>query len=92
MAQRRARIASRIGLHARPAAIFAKRAAAVPVAVTITKEGRNPVAAKSLLGLLTLGAQCGDEVLLTAEGSGAEDALEELAAVLETDHDSPAAG
>jgi phosphocarrier protein len=86
--ERRATIASRVGLHARPAALFAKAAAAAPVRVTISKENKSPVNAASVLSLMTLGAEHGDEVVLAAEGDGADAALEELAAMLERDLDA----
>lgn len=89
MPERHVTIASRVGLHARPAALFAKAAADVPVSVTIRKDGGDPVAAASILGLMTLGAEHGDEVVLAADGSGADDALDHLAALLATDLGAP---
>lgn len=88
MPERRATIASRVGLHARPAALFAKAAGAAPVRVTIRKEGKSPVNAASVLSLMALGAEYGDEVVLSAEGDGAEAALDELGAMLERDLDA----
>ncbi|MEU5153628.1 HPr family phosphocarrier protein [Glycomyces sp. NPDC021274] len=88
MPERRVTIASAVGLHARPAKLFAKLAAAQPAKVHIAKEGQEPVDARSLLMLLTLDAKGGDEVVLTAEGDGAEDALDALAAELQTDRDA----
>ncbi|MPY79948.1 MAG: HPr family phosphocarrier protein [Actinophytocola sp.] len=84
MVKRRVTIVSEVGLHARPAAAFAKAAAAVPLAVTIRKDGKDPVDAASVLGLMTLGAEHGDEVVLAADGAGADAALDQLAAVLAT--------
>jgi phosphocarrier protein HPr len=81
-------IASRVGLHARPAAVFVKAAAAQPVGVTIRKDDGLPVDATSILAVMTLGAEQGDEVTITAEGDGAEEALAALAALLETDLDA----
>lgn len=91
MAERIATIASRMGLHARPAAIFAEAAAEQPVEVTIALEGEpieEALDASSILSLMGLGAEHGTRVVLRAEGEGAEQALETLAAVLETDHDA----
>jgi len=91
MAERIATIASRVGLHARPAAIFAEAAAEQPVEVTIALEGEpieEALDATSILSLMGLGAEHGTRVVLRAEGEGAEQALETLAAVLETDHDA----
>jgi phosphocarrier protein HPr len=82
MGERQVRIGSKVGLHARPAALFAKAAARAGVPVQIAKDGQPPVNARSLLSLLTLGAGHGDVVTLRAEGDGAEAALDELAAML----------
>jgi len=73
------------GLHARPAALFVKEAAAQPAAVTIARPGGDPVEAASILGVMTLGVGAGDEVVLaTAEdGDGAAAALDALASFLE---------
>jgi phosphocarrier protein len=87
MGQRQVRVGSKVGLHARPAALFAKAVARTGVPVTIAKDGQPPVNAKSLLNLLTLGAGHGDLVTLHADGDGAEAALDELAAMLERELD-----
>ena len=71
MAQRSAVVASKVGLHARPAAVFVRAVADSGVPVTIAKGGGEPVDAASILGVMTLGAEHGDEVTLTAEGDGA---------------------
>jgi phosphotransferase system HPr (HPr) family protein len=54
MPERRVTVASKVGLHARPAALVAKAAATQPVAVSIAKDGGEPVAAGSVLNLMTL--------------------------------------
>jgi phosphocarrier protein HPr len=88
--ERKATIASKVGLHARPAAIFVKAASEQPASVTIVKVGSDadPVDASSILGVMTLGAEFGDEVLLTSEGDGAEDPPDALAALLAKDLDA----
>ena len=43
MAQRSAVVASKVGLHARPAAVFVKAVAASGVPVTIAQAGAEPV-------------------------------------------------
>ena len=91
MAERKATVASRVGLHARPASIFAEAAAAQPVDVTIAMEGDpadEAMDASSMLSLMSLGASHGDVVVLRSDGEGAETALEELAKILETDLDA----
>jgi phosphocarrier protein HPr len=88
MAQRVVSIGSRSGLHARPAATFVQAAAQAPVPVTIAVAGKSPVAAGSLLGVMTLGAGYGDQVTLTAEGDQAEAVLDGLAQLLSKELDA----
>lgn len=88
MPERRVTVGSKVGLHARPAALVAKAAAAAPVAITIRKGDGQPVAAGSVLNLMTLGAMHGDEVVLSADGDGADAALDELAALVVADLDA----
>ncbi|NQD41028.1 HPr family phosphocarrier protein [Glutamicibacter halophytocola] len=91
MAERKAIIGSRVGLHARPAAIFAEAAAELPVEVTIAREGEpaeDAMDASSILSLMGLGAEHGTTVVLRAEGDGADAALDQLVTILETDHDA----
>ncbi|SFJ69677.1 phosphocarrier protein [Amycolatopsis sacchari] len=88
MLERRVIVGSSVGLHARPAALFVKAAAAQPMPVTIGVGDGAPVDARSLLSVMGLGAKGGDEVVLRAEGPEAEAALSELASVIEADHDA----
>ena len=88
MGERQVRIGSKVGLHARPASLFAKAVAQSGVPVQISKDGQPPVNARSLLNLLTLGAAHGDVVTLRAEGESADAALDELAAMLERELDA----
>jgi phosphocarrier protein HPr len=87
MPERRVTVGSKVGLHARPAAVVAKAAAASQVAITIRKSDGKPVAAASVLNLMTLGAMHGDEVVLAAEGDGADAALDALAELVVKDLD-----
>ncbi|HMG29628.1 MAG TPA: HPr family phosphocarrier protein [Jiangellaceae bacterium] len=91
MAERVVVVGSRVGLHARPAALFVKAAAELPVPVRIRKGDGKAVDARSILAVLALGAKGGDEVALEADGEGAEAALDTLTAVLQADHDEPVA-
>ena len=88
MAERRVVIASRVGLHARPAALFVQAVQQTGTPVTIAAGGRPPVDASSILNVLTLGAAGGDEVVLSADGEGADRALDDLVALLERDLDA----
>jgi phosphocarrier protein len=75
------------GLHARPAALFSQAASEQPAAVTIETADAGPVRASSILMLLTLDVGHGEEVTLRAEGEGAEESLDALAALLGTNLD-----
>jgi len=80
-------VASSVGLHARPASLFAQAAAKAGLPVTLTSAAGKSVNAASILGVLSLGIGHGEEVTLSAEGDGADAALESLAVVLNTDLD-----
>lgn len=81
-------VGSKVGLHARPAALFVQAATRAGIPVFIAKPGQEPADARSILSVLALDARGGDQVVLTAEGEGAEAALETLAELVATDHDS----
>lgn len=87
MAEKTVTVASSVGLHARPASLFAQAAAKVGVPVTLTSAAGKSVNAASILGVLSLGIGHGEEVTLASEGEGADAAVEELAALLEKDLD-----
>ena len=89
MPERRVAVGSKVGLHARPAAVFVKAAAEQSVPVTIRKPDGAPVNAASILSIMTLGVSHGDKVVLAAEGDGANAALDSLTALLEKDLDAP---
>ncbi|RFS86701.1 HPr family phosphocarrier protein [Actinomadura spongiicola] len=84
MTERNVKIQSRVGLHARPAALFVQTAAKAPMDVTVGKPGGTPVNAKSILAVLGLDARHGEEVVLSAEGAGAEELLDSLETLLST--------
>ena len=91
MSERKATIASRVGLHARPAGIFAEAVGELTIEVTIAMEGEpadDAMDASSILSLMSLGAANGDVVVLRAEGEGADEVLEALVVILETDLDA----
>lgn len=90
MPSRDVAIASAVGLHARPANLFVTEVTSIGIPVTISKQGGRAVDARSMLGVMTMGVKHGEVVTLTAEGDGAEAALDRLVAFLELDHDAPA--
>lgn len=88
MPERSAVIGSRVGLHARPASLFIDAVKRQPVKVTIAKGDSGPLNAASILSIISLGATNGETVTLAAEGDGADEALDELVALLESDLDA----
>lgn len=87
MAERTLAVASAHGLHARPAALFVKAVTDSGLAVELQK-GERKINAASILGVVSLGIEHGDDVTLRVDGEGADAVLETLAAFLEKDHDA----
>lgn len=77
MPERTAVVASRIGLHARPASLVSLAAAGTGVPMQIAAHGRT-VNAASILGILSLDVSHGDEVVVSADDAAAVDKLIEL--------------
>ena len=87
MPERTVTVASSVGLHARPASLFSQAAAQAGVPITLTSQSGRSVNAASILGVLSLGVGHGDEVTLSADGEGADVALDSLVELLSKDLD-----
>ena len=75
-------IGNKLGLHARPAAMFVRVANRFSADIQVEKDGEE-INGKSIMGLMLLAAGCGSRLKVTATGSDAADmikALEELIA------------
>jgi phosphocarrier protein HPr len=70
-------IINRLGLHARPAAMFVRIASRYRSEVWVSKEGEE-VNGKSIMGLMMLAAGQGSILHLRCEGPDADKAVEEL--------------
>lgn len=81
-------IANRLGLHARAAAKFVTLAERFGASVDVVKDGQA-VSARSIMGLMMLGAGRGAQVELRAEGWDAKEALDALAALVESGFNEP---
>lgn len=91
MIERTATIASTVGLHARPASIFAEAAGELDAEVTIARVGdpiEDAVDADSMLALMSLGMEFGEVVVLRTDDDSASAALDSLVTILETNHDA----
>lgn len=72
-----------VGLHARPAGLFVKQAAAYQSKITVTnKETGKKADAKRIMGVMSLGVKQGNEALLEIEGEDEEKAAVELEAFM----------
>ena len=76
-------IRNRRGLHARAAAKFVSLAERFGASVDILKDGQS-VSSRSIMGLMMLGAGQGSRIEMRAEGWDAKEALEALAALVES--------
>ena len=70
-------IVNRLGLHARPAAMFVRIASRYRSEVWVSKEGEE-VNGKSIMGLMMLAAGQGSKLRIRCEGPDADKAMEEL--------------
>ena len=79
-------IPNKRGLHARAAAKFVTMAERFGASVDVIRDGQT-VSARSIMGLMMLGAGKGAEIELRAEGWDAKEALDALAALVEAGFD-----
>lgn len=79
--ERTVEIINKLGLHARASAKLVTLANKFTADVRLKKDGRE-VSAKSILNIIMLAAGIGSQVTLIAEGEDAEQAIEELAALV----------
>lgn len=80
MAKRTVVVGSRVGLHARPAALVAEAAGKYDDEILLSVEGEEPVDASSSMMIMTLGAENGAEVTVESDNEGAVDAIADLIA------------
>ena len=81
MVERSVQILNKNGLHARPAAEIVKISARFQSDVTLVRDDMK-VNGKSIMGVMMLAAECGSTLVLRAEGSDADEALDALAALI----------
>jgi len=70
----------KVGLHARPAAIFVRQAASYSSRITIENltKGTPPANAKSILSVMTAAVRMDDRVRIAADGNDEQEAVEAL--------------
>ncbi|MCF7790430.1 MAG: HPr family phosphocarrier protein [Victivallales bacterium] len=75
---------NKLGLHARPASNFVKKASEFESEITIEKEGET-VNGKSLIELLMLAAEYNTKLKITAKGPDAYQAIEAIETLIKND-------
>ena len=88
-AARTVEVVNKRGLHARASAKFVKLAGEFDAEVTVTRDGQT-VDARSIMGLMMLGAGPGSVLELKARGEEAEAALDALAELIRSRFDEDA--
>ncbi len=78
-------VTNRLGIHARPATVFVQAAAKFQADIFLSKGDVSRVNGKSIMGVMMLAAEQGAEVLVEAEGTDAEQAVDALAELLVND-------
>jgi phosphocarrier protein len=81
-------IPNRRGLHARAAAKLVTMAERFSAAVDVIRDGQT-VSARSIMGLMMLGAGYGSDILLRAEGWDSKEAIDAIAALIEAGFNEP---
>lgn len=79
-------IKNRLGLHARPAAMFVQEAARYKSKVLVVKDGLE-VNGKSVMGLMLLAAESGSKLTIKADGPDEAKAIEALEKLFERKFD-----
>jgi len=79
-------IVNKMGMHARPAAQFVKRASKFECEVWVEKDDEQ-VNGKSIMGLMMLAAGQGAKLTITTEGQDAESAIQELGRLIQCGFD-----
>jgi len=83
MIERVVKIKNKAGLHTRPAATIVKLAARYKCEFFISRDGMN-INGKSIIGVMTLAAEEGAELVLTFDGEDEEDAAKEIVELFES--------
>lgn len=76
-------VGNQLGMHARPASMFVKLATKFNSEIFVEKDGES-VNGKSIMGLMMLAAGPGSKLTVRADGDDADQAIEELNLLFES--------
>ncbi|WP_018297965.1 HPr family phosphocarrier protein [Corynebacterium lubricantis] len=87
MASKTVKVGSSVGLHARPATVIAEEAAKYDdeILITLASDEDEEADAASSLMIMALGAEQGDEVIVSSDNA---EAVNTIAALIESDLDA----
>src|SRR6267154_2371204 len=74
-------VSNKLGIHARPAAMFVKTANRFHCDIFVEKDGEK-INGKSIMGLMMLAAGPGSKITVSAEGHDSSEALHEIEALI----------
>ncbi|MCL2175092.1 MAG: HPr family phosphocarrier protein [Treponema sp.] len=83
MIEKKIKVVNRAGIHARPSAILVQATKNFKSNIFLVK-GEYKINAKSIMGIITLGAGYGSELTLIADGEDEEHAVEVLEKIFES--------
>jgi phosphotransferase system HPr (HPr) family protein len=83
MIEKTAKVINRLGMHARPSAMFVTHASRYKSEIFIEKNGIR-INGKSILGIMSLAAEKGSELIISAEGEDEKKAVRDLVKLIES--------
>ncbi len=78
MVQKSVKVVNRLGMHARPAAMFVSHATRFKAEIELEKDGLR-INGKSIMGVMMLAAEMGANLTIYANGEDEDEAVESLA-------------
>lgn len=86
MIEKKVKIINKAGLHTRPAATIVKMASKYKCDFYINRDGMS-INGKSIIGVMTLAAEMGSELILVFDGEDEQQAAEEIVSYFERGFD-----
>ncbi|MDR2841948.1 MAG: HPr family phosphocarrier protein [Spirochaetaceae bacterium] len=83
MIEKTVKIVNRAGIHARPASLLVEATINFKSDIFF-EQGTNKINAKSILGIITLGAPYNSEIKITATGPDEQEAVDRLVKIFES--------
>jgi phosphocarrier protein len=81
MLEQKIEIINKLGLHARASAKLVKEASKYDATIQLVDSKNNKINAKSIMGIMMLGAKCGDMLKLIVDGEEEQQALDGIVAL-----------